>query len=394
VHSLLEDRIKYHNYSEFEVKKDEICNNRNGSRVAFTGLREHNVDSIKSYQGFDYCHVEEAHSITERSLGILIPTIRKDGSEFMFSYNRDMALDPVHKLFNRECAEGYNMTAVSPIDGKILRWVEYRGNDAIGLHINYDGNPFFPEVLRREMEKDKADNEMIYQHKWLGMPQPAGGDIVVPLHMVMEAVNRAVFQHRFYSIGVDPARFGDDESVVCWRDGFRVMPVIHFRGVDTMRLAGEIITLARAIYSGGYTEAIPVKIDDTGVGGGVTDRLNELQGMEQTKDVTNRTFNIEIIPIVNNGTPTEMKYINYGAEMWYTMRTSLSTVSLPNDPELITQLTTRRYKLNSDGRIELEKKDAMKKRGLNSPDRADALALCMAMGKVPIITDSLVWGKK
>lgn len=381
VHTLLEDRINLHGFDDFNVQKTNINNKVSNSEFIFTGLREHNVDSIKSYQGINYCWVEEAHMVMQKSLDILIPTIREGRSEVWFSYNRDAILDPVHKLALRELKESKKMRYIWN-DGQIIEWVEYRGPDAIGVFINYDGNPYFPDVLKKEMEKDKEENYNLYLHKWLGHPQPEGGDILIGPEIVMKAINRPVGEWNKLAIGVDPARYGDDESVVCHRIGYKIQPLKTFKGINTMQLSGMVINLAKQLYKISK-EPITVKVDDTGIGSGVTDRLEELQDDEHRKAPVDQTFNIDIIPIVNNGTATDNDYYDYGAEMWGEMKKALKTISIPDDDELINQLTTRKYKIHSDGRIRLEKKEDMKKRGLHSPDRADALALCLAEGYTP-----------
>jgi phage terminase large subunit len=144
VKSLLDDTIRRCNLGDFyESKKTEIIG-RNGTRFSFLGLR-HDPQKIKSFEGIDICWNEEAHTTSQESLDVLLPTIRKEGSELWFSYNRKLTDEPVHGL------------AVRP--------------DADFRHINYDQNPFFPEVLRREMEYDKAHDYEKYKHVWLGEPQ-------------------------------------------------------------------------------------------------------------------------------------------------------------------------------------------------------------------------------
>jgi hypothetical protein len=177
------------------------------------------------------------------------------------------------------------------------------------------------------------------------------------------------------TIGCDPARYGDDESVVFVREGFRVLQPLTFRGVNTSRLSAEIIRICREYYSQEYTDPILIMVDDTGIGGGVTDQLEAAQEAERVKP--NPAFNISVIPLVNNGEAGDPDYKDLGTELWGNLKNALDTISLPVDQELVEQLTSRRYHIEPDGRIKLERKDDMKKRGIHSPDRADALALCL-----------------
>ena len=103
----------------------------------------------------------------------------------------------------------------------------------------------------------------------------------------------------------------------------------------------------------------------------MTDQLEEVAG----------SVGVEVMPINFGGKASDLDFADYGAQMWGEMKEALATIRIPDDAELIAQLTTRKYKLQPDGRIKLERKEEMKKRGISSPDRADALALCLARGR-------------
>jgi len=190
--------------------------------------------------------------------------------------------------------------------------------------------------------------------------------------LVDEAARREVRKHDFEPLvmGVDVARFGDDQSILWFRRGRDAKSIapIKLRNVDTMTLASRVAE-ARSYY---HVEA--VFVDGTGVGGGVIDRLNQL--------------NVPVIEVQFGAKPDrsmpgqeDTAYANKRAEMWGFMREWLKGGAIPNDPELIADLTGVEYGYAmKDGRdaILLEKKADMKKRGLASPDAADALALTFA----------------
>jgi hypothetical protein len=204
-------------------------------------------------------------------------------------------------------------------------------------------------------------------------------DTFITLDIVEDATNREIVEKwDLVSIGVDPARFGDDESVICWRKGLNIQPLESFYGIDTTRLTGEIIRVCRGIYKSGYKKRIEIKVDDTGIGAGVTDQLNQQKTIEERKAIAEQEFCIEVVPVINNGVATNPEFKDYGSQMWGEMKEALKTISIPDDDNLIAQLSTRKYKIEPDGKIKMEKKDDMKKRKLPSPDRADALALCLA----------------
>lgn len=161
-------------------------------------------------------------------------------------------------------------------------------------------------------------------------------------------------------IGVDVARFGDDQSVICVRQGRKVAPLQKYRGLDTMQLADKVIENIKKYQPDGLL------VDGGGVGGGVIDRLNQL--------------GYDVIEVNFGGKPADDKqYSNKRAEMWGRMRDAIKAgMQLPKDDELTDELTHIEYGFNAKQQIQLEKKADMKKRGLSSPDCADALALTYA----------------
>jgi hypothetical protein len=185
---------------------------------------------------------------------------------------------------------------------------------------------------------------------------------------VVEAAARVEPNPTIYDavvLGVDVARFGDDESVIVVRRGrdARTWPTLTFRGVDTMTLAGRVTEIAS------QQGADAIFVDETGIGGAVVDRCRQL-GF--------RVFG------VNNGAvsdvPVEGELVaNKGAECWARGRQWLKTGgAIRDDAELRTQLESREYGYNAHNEIRLESKPDMKARGLSSPDRADALMLTFA----------------
>lgn len=132
----------------FDVLQTEI-RGKNGSLIIFAGMQNHTADSIKSLEGYDVAWVEEAQSLSQRSLDLLRPTIRKEGSEIWFSWNPNLATDPIDAFLR----------------------CENPPPDSIVIQVNYTDNPWFPEVLREEMEYDKRRDPDKYAHVWLGQYQ-------------------------------------------------------------------------------------------------------------------------------------------------------------------------------------------------------------------------------
>jgi phage terminase large subunit len=129
----------------FEVQRDQILS-AHGGRIIFQGMQNHTAESIKSLEGYDIAWVEEAQTLSQHSLDLLRPTIRKPGSELWFTWNPRNATDPVDAL---------------------LRSNEPPPNSVI-IPVNYEDNPWFPDVLRDEMEYDKKRDPEKFQHIWRG----------------------------------------------------------------------------------------------------------------------------------------------------------------------------------------------------------------------------------
>lgn len=152
-HRLMADTILSLGLGELYDIQQNCIKGPNGTEFAFAGLQDHTADSIKSYEGFDGVWVEEAHTVSERSAQILIPTIRKPGSELWWTYNPENEDDFVHQL------------AENPDD------------DTLVVTINWRDNPWFPEELEKERVKLQRINPDLYRHVWEGECRSVGGII-------------------------------------------------------------------------------------------------------------------------------------------------------------------------------------------------------------------------
>lgn len=147
---LIEDRIsEFGCYADFKPLKSEIQTSGDGL-IIFRGMNDFTADSIKSLEGFDWAWVEEAQTLSARSLELLRPTLRTPGSELWFGFNPRSASDPVDQFFR-------GMTPPS---------------NAIIVKANYADNPWFPAELETERLHDMAHNRDRYGHIWLGEYEP------------------------------------------------------------------------------------------------------------------------------------------------------------------------------------------------------------------------------
>jgi phage terminase large subunit len=129
VHKLLKDQIGHLGMGTFYNVLDAEIRGANGTEFSFTGLSSHTAHTIKSFEGVDYCWVEEGQTISKKSWDILLPTIRKDGSEIWVSYNPELETDETHQRF----------TVNQP-------------DNCINVLINWSDNPWFNEIQRAEQE--------------------------------------------------------------------------------------------------------------------------------------------------------------------------------------------------------------------------------------------------
>ena len=159
-------------------------------------------------------------------------------------------------------------------------------------------------------------------------------------------------------LAVDVARFGTDRSVIMRRRGDCVEDIRVLRQMDTMQLTGWVSAAIR--------ECSPaqVYVDEIGVGAGVVDRLRELGHRVRGVNVSHKARQ-------------EGLFVNLRAEGYWTLRERFTSgrISIPSDNQLVGELAALRYGYDSQGRIQMEGKDAMRQRGLPSPDKADALML-------------------
>ena len=199
----------------------------------------------------------------------------------------------------------------------------------------------------------------------------ADDDTVIPMELIRGAVGRDVDLSSSEPIvwGLDVARFGGDNSALCVRQGNTVFEVETFASMDLMQLCGII----KNRYDDATVLEKPqeIMVDVIGIGSGVVDRLREL-------NLPVRGINVAESP------SSKKNYLNLRAELWFKIKEWLGgrDCRLPEDEELVRELASPGYKYTSTGKIKIESKEEMRKRGVKSPDRADALALTMATSAV------------
>ncbi len=216
------------------------------------------------------------------------------------------------------------------------------------------------QVYQQIIDEYGADSSQAHVEVYGQFPSE-GDDQFISASLVDEAMKRPKYQDQSAPIviGVDPARFGADATVIAVRQGRDIIAIQRHRGDDTMTVVGHVIEAIEE-----YKPALVV-IDEGGLGAGIVDRLKEQRYKIKGVNFGNKSAN----PVM---------YGNKRAEMWGKMKDWLKTASIPLDRFLKTDLISPMMKPDSKGTIFLESKKDMKARGLASPDAADAICVTFA----------------
>lgn len=340
-YSLILDQIERLGYTEWEgvPSNSKIINRKNSSYFYFAGIKdERTAKNLKGLEDYDGAWIDEAEGIRSEVWDILLPSFRKEGSEVWISFNRDKEMDPCYKLFYVNPPP--RTIALTARPGKL-------------------DNPWFPDKLQRKLEHDYKTRPDIAENIWGGLPKKQGFNSVMSRVSVRAAMNRKIEPVGQKVCGVDVARFGDDNSELYLRHGYKIVDHKSFHGLDTMTLAKEIWDFV------GRDPSIKIIIDDTGVGGGVTDRLKEIGA--------------KVSPVNFGSSANDKdKYDDIITEMWFEF--PVDEADIPDDDELMDELTERLYDYDKREVKKVESKKEFKKRYGKSPDKADALLLCFLTG--------------
>ena len=238
------------------------------------------------------------------------------------------------------------------------------------------------------LERKYGRNSNVFRVRVLGEFPMQEDDVFIPLSLLDQSTEKMAEADKTVdriTIGADIARFGDDETVLATLVGQRISIPIIRQGQDTMRTVGDIVATYNRLLAENkeYTGSVIVNIDDGGLGGGVTDRLKELKAEGQLPRLVVVPVNFGSRPPQTDGDMEHYKDMT--TYLWAGLKSMMESrsVVLQNDNELIAQLSVRKYYLASDGKLKLESKDDMKKRGIKSPDRGDAVSLaCFRQARV------------
>lgn len=203
VHKLLSDQIEDLGMSTFYEITQAAIRGVNGTEFAFVGLKN-NVANVKSFEGVDICWVEEAQTVSRHSWNVLIPTIRKEGSEIWVSFNPELETDETYQRF-----------VVNPPDNAIVQ------------KINWSDNPWFPETLRLEKDALKSRDPAAYNTVWEGLCKQTVDGAIFAKEMQM-----AELDNRITRVPYDPVKPVHAVFDLGWADATAIW-FVQFIGMET-----------------------------------------------------------------------------------------------------------------------------------------------------------------
>lgn len=237
-HQLLRDLINQYGLTDFEVTNNSIINTINGSDFLFRGLHN-NEQSVKSIEGIDIAWVEEAQTVSKESIDTLTPTVRKENSQIIYTYNRLLEDDPVH---TRLVIEGRPNTLI--------------------ININYDSvikYGWIPDVILKEIEDDKRNRPNLYKQKWLGEPN----SLERKIYRDWAIIDSIPHEARLERYGLDFGYTNDPTAIIAiyrYNGGYILDEVEYAKGLQNKTIAEILINNPRALVIADSAE--PKSIDD------------------------------------------------------------------------------------------------------------------------------------
>lgn len=378
VYTLIKDKIDRFGVSDnFNIINNSIKNTVTMSEYLFYGINR-NIDEIKSTENVDILYIEEAHSLTEEQWKILEPTIRKENSEVWIVFNPNLATDFVYDRF-----------VVNPPPNTLVR------------HINYNENIFLSKTMRDIIDNARKEDYEEYKHVYLGHPRTDDDDSIIKRTWVMAAID----SHKKLNIepsgakiiGFDVADSGDDKNASILRYGPLATIATEWQGKEH-----EIGKSAIKVYNEAKEINAEVIYDSIGVGAAIGSKFKEIND-NGASNVLFHKFNAGegvrrpdalYMPKVKN----KDFFANLKAQTWWniadrfkaTYNAVVNGEPIEEDKlisidsgidfleKLIQELTIPRKDYDNFGRVKVESKKDLAKRGIKSPNIADAFIMAYA----------------
>lgn len=379
---------------QFKFTDNSIIHKRTGSEFIFYGIAR-NIDEIKSTEGIDVLWMEEAHLLTREQWNIIHPTIRKEGSQIWVIFNPRYQSDFVYQRF-----------VVDPLPNSIIR------------KVNYTDNVFLSDEMLSVIETEKLENFENYQHIYLGVPRADSDSVVIKRSWIECAIDAhkklGVEADGAGRIGFDVADSGDDKCATIYAKGCIAIWSDEWHGLED-----ELMKSCKRVYESALTRSASITYDSIGVGAMCGSKFDE---MNKSRDLSIKytAFNAGAGVVNPQGfyakdRHEQIKNCDYfsklKAQAWWLVadrfRNTFDAVkngakfdncdlisidsTMPNLEKLITELSTPKRDFDGDGRVKVESKADLKKRGIPSPNLADAFIMAFAPtgGAGPIKINSM-----
>lgn len=376
VYTLLKIQIeRFKLQDEFTILNNSIKHNVTGSEFVFYGLWRH-IGEIKSLEGIDICWIEEAHGLTEEQWDILEPTVRAEGSQFWVIFNPKLISDFVYKRF---------ITNTPP--------------DTVKRKINYTENPFLSETIQKVIEAKRLEDEDAYRHIYLGEPLQDDDRAIIKRSWITAAIDAhkvlnipAVGEKR---IGFDVADSGEDKNAYTYVHGFLTLSIDEWSGGED-----ELLKSSERVHRIANDRGASIDYDSIGVGAFAGSHFKSLN-QANNSSVEYYKFNAagEIVNkagLVDPDNPesglNKDYYCNLKAQSWWSVANrfrntfnavnkgmkfdSDQLISISSEcahvEDLIDELSTPRKDFDLTGRVKVESKKDLAKRGVKSPNKADS----------------------
>lgn len=385
VHSLMCEEIHSMHMDDKLIEQASQINGSNDSAIRYAQLAR-NLSSIKSKHAFDIGWIEEAETVTDRSLDVLIPTLRKSGSELWVSFNPVEEDGAVYSRF------------VKPYEDHIEKHGFYEDDELYVCKVGLEDNPFAPQELIDDSDRMKERDHKKWLHIYGGYPNTNYEDSIIQPEWVEAAIDAheklsTLKAEGIKCLGFDPADSGADAKATAMRHG----PVVTH--IDEWQ-EGELPDAIDKAFSLAYDyRANTLVYDADGLGAGVKVGLDKrTQGGSMAVEPYRGGASVENPDVSYADSTNKDLFRNKRAQYWWYLRDrfeatynaieqgeyadpetliSLSS-SIPNLRALKAELTRVKRKRSNNTKIQLESKEDMRSRGVHSPNMADALVMCFA----------------
>lgn len=373
VYTLLKKQIHRFGFPGYRVLRNKIINEITGSEFLFYGLAR-NIDEIKSLEGVDIVWLEEAQSLTDEMWSYIEPTIRKEGSEFWVVMNPHLRTDFSYK-----------------------RFIENPPKDSIVRKINYDENPFLTQTSRQTIERIKEEDYSAYEHIYLGFPREDDEQVIIKRSWIEACVGAheklGIEISGEKVIGFDPADGGDENAIVK-KYGNLIETSDEWKAGED-----ELMRSCKRAYNFAGSE-YQIVYDSVGVGAGAGSKFKEINELKKA-GIKYYAFNaggkvVEPEKEYKHGVKNKDHFSNIKAQAWFgvadRIRATYSAVTkgervdeskiisiaqnCVNLEKMITELSTPKRDYDNAGRAKVESKKDLEKRGVKSPNLADAFVMC------------------